>query len=60
MNLRGSATGACGTPFWMVPELLLGELNSVESNVYAFSVTVWEVYAMMRGRSCMLVRMVGQ
>jgi serine/threonine protein kinase len=39
------SVGACGTPFWMAPELLLGELNSLKSDVYAFGVMVWEVYA---------------
>jgi len=37
--------GATGTPFWMAPELLLGELNSVASDVYSFGITLWEVYA---------------
>jgi len=39
------STGACGTPFWMAPELLLGELNSIESDIYSFGITLWEVYA---------------
>mmetsp|Transcript_34623 Transcript_34623/g.55852 ORF Transcript_34623/g.55852 Transcript_34623/m.55852 type:complete len:520 (+) Transcript_34623:2-1561(+) len=39
------SSGACGTPFWMAPELLLGELNTTESDVYAFGITFWEVYA---------------
>jgi guanylate cyclase len=39
------AVGACGTPFWMAPELLLEQLNSLKSDVYAFGIMVWEVYA---------------
>jgi serine/threonine protein kinase len=39
------AIGACGTPFWMAPELLLGHGNSLKSDVYAFGIMVWEVYA---------------
>ena len=37
--------GAQGTPFFMAPELLMGGKISVESDVYAFGVTVWEVIA---------------
>ena len=29
----------------MAPELLLGQLNSLKSDVYAFGIMVWEVYA---------------
>ena len=35
--------GAQGTPFFMAPELLRGGRISVESDVYAFGVTLWEV-----------------
>lgn len=37
--------GPAGTPFWMAPELLRGEANSPQSDVFAFGVTMWEVYA---------------
>jgi len=39
------AIGACGTPFWMAPELLMGHGNSLQSDVFAFGIMVWEVYA---------------
>lgn len=37
---------AVGTPFWMAPELLLGEANTTQttqSDVYSFGVLLWEV-----------------
>jgi len=40
------SSGACGTPFWMAPELILGmTLNTVDTDIYAFGMTMWEVYA---------------
>ena len=36
---------AQGTPYWMSPELLLGEPNSAASDIYALGITCWEVYA---------------
>jgi serine/threonine protein kinase len=37
--------GVSGTPYWMAPELLTGDTNTVESDVYAFGITLWEVYS---------------
>lgn len=39
--------GARGTPYWMAPELLTGEIqcNNAASDVYAFGVLLYEVYA---------------
>jgi serine/threonine protein kinase len=34
-----------GTPFWMAPELLNGSPCSVHSDMYAFGITLWEVFA---------------
>ncbi|CAB9499064.1 activated protein kinase catalytic subunit alpha-1 [Seminavis robusta] len=40
------AMGACGTPYWMAPELLRGEsTNTTASDVYAFGVILAEVYS---------------
>ncbi|KAJ1468872.1 kinase-like domain-containing protein, partial [Baffinella frigidus] len=39
-----AASGPCGTPFWMAPELLNGDANSVQSDVYAFGITLFETY----------------
>ena len=36
---------AQGTPYWMSPELLLGEPNTAASDIYALGITCWEVYA---------------
>lgn len=37
--------GACGTPYWMAPELLRGETsNTTFSDVYAFGIILFEVY----------------
>jgi serine/threonine protein kinase len=40
-----SRKGGQGTPYWMAPELLEGEESSVLSDMYAFGITCWEVYA---------------
>ncbi|EDQ85134.1 uncharacterized protein MONBRDRAFT_34366 [Monosiga brevicollis MX1] len=37
--------GGIGTPYWMAPELLRGEVCTTASDVYAFGVTVWETVA---------------
>jgi len=38
--------GACGTPFWMAPELLRGDsTNTIESDVYSFGIILYEVYS---------------
>lgn len=38
--------GACGTPFWMAPELLRGDSsNTIESDVYSFGIILYEVYS---------------
>jgi len=42
---RYASAGPCGTPFWMAPELLRGGRNSPQSDVYAFGITIFEVYA---------------
>ena len=34
--------GAVGTPYWMAPELITGGVCTVESDVYAFGITLWE------------------
>jgi serine/threonine protein kinase len=46
--VRGrSQKKAQGTPYWMSPELLSGQSsNSVASDIYAFGITCWEVYAL--------------
>jgi serine/threonine protein kinase len=42
---RQGELGVSGTPYWMAPELLTGGTNTVESDVYAFGITLWEVYS---------------
>ena len=38
--------GAQGTPYWMAPELLLGDsLNTPESDVYSFGIILYELYS---------------
>jgi len=34
-----------GTPYWMAPELLRGERNTVASDVYSFGIILYEVYS---------------
>eukprot|EP00730_Choanoeca_flexa_P009273 TRINITY_DN12619_c0_g1_i11.p1 TRINITY_DN12619_c0_g1~~TRINITY_DN12619_c0_g1_i11.p1 ORF type:complete len:1792 (+),score=424.64 TRINITY_DN12619_c0_g1_i11:732-5378(+) len=34
--------GAVGTPFWMAPEVINGGECTVQSDVYAFGITLWE------------------
>ena len=37
--------GMVGTPFWMAPELLRGELCTRESDVYAFGIMMYEIFS---------------
>ena len=38
--------GATGSPFWMAPELLRGEVNNnADTDAYSFGVIVYEVYS---------------
>lgn len=38
--------GAVGTPYWMSPELLLGEsVNSAASDIYAYGMVMYEIYS---------------
>ena len=38
--------GVMGTPFWMAPELLRGQVeNNAASDVYAFGMILYEVYS---------------
>ncbi|EKX51315.1 hypothetical protein GUITHDRAFT_66208, partial [Guillardia theta CCMP2712] len=34
-----------GTPFWMAPELLNGEKNTIKTDTFAFGILLWEVYS---------------
>jgi len=36
--------GACGTPFWMAPELLRGGRNTPAADIYSFGILLSEVY----------------
>ncbi|CAB9509964.1 activated protein kinase catalytic subunit alpha-1 [Seminavis robusta] len=36
---------ACGTPYFMGPELLLGNPNSTASDMYSIGVVLWELYS---------------
>ena len=44
-SISGKKKRAHGTMYWMAPELLNGAPNSIESDMYAFGLTLWEVYA---------------
>jgi serine/threonine protein kinase len=45
-GLTGKKTYATfGSPFWMAPELLAGEPNSPDSDIYALGIMIWEVYS---------------
>jgi serine/threonine protein kinase len=37
--------GNVGTPLWMAPELLNGEVSTAESDVYAFSIMLVEIFS---------------
>ncbi|KAL3909213.1 MAG: hypothetical protein SGARI_002712 [Bacillariaceae sp.] len=38
--------GAAGTPYWTAPEVILGQTsNTAESDVYAFGITLYELYS---------------
>merc|ERR1712174_28873 len=37
--------GCTGTPLWMAPELLRGESNTTSSDVYAFGISLYEIYS---------------
>jgi serine/threonine protein kinase len=39
------SAGVHGTPLWMAPELIRGEPNTTASDVYAFGITLSEVYS---------------
>jgi serine/threonine protein kinase len=39
-------TGVQGTPLWMAPELLTGHVSTLESDVYAFGILLFEVLAL--------------
>lgn len=41
----GDTNPGAGTPRYMAPELFRGEACSLPSDVYAFGVTLWEMYA---------------
>lgn len=43
--------GVTGTPYWMAPELLAGNTNTVESDVYAFGMTLWAVGGLQQRES---------
>ena len=38
-------TKSRGTPYWIAPEVLNGEENTPASDVYAFGIMLWEIYA---------------
>eukprot|EP00043_Microstomoeca_roanoka_P017580 m.184170 g.184170 ORF g.184170 m.184170 type:complete len:1326 (+) comp16663_c4_seq1:290-4267(+) len=43
-----SSTGvgkACGTPYWMAPEVLRGEATTAASDVYSFSIILFEIFS---------------
>ena len=44
LSQKRRSEGIAGTPFWMAPELLLGLPSSPASDVYAFGVTLFEVF----------------
>eukprot|EP00238_Polyblepharides_amylifera_P001073 CAMPEP_0196572604 /NCGR_PEP_ID=MMETSP1081-20130531/2618_1 /TAXON_ID=36882 /ORGANISM="Pyramimonas amylifera, Strain CCMP720" /LENGTH=1072 /DNA_ID=CAMNT_0041889967 /DNA_START=195 /DNA_END=3410 /DNA_ORIENTATION=- len=44
LSAKRRASGLLGTPYWMAPELLQGESATVHSEVYAFGVTMFEVF----------------
>lgn len=46
LSAKKKYMGACGTPYWMAPELLRYEsLNTAESDVYSFGIILYELYS---------------
>jgi len=46
LSAKKKYMGACGTPYWMAPELLRKEsLNTAESDVYSFGIILYELYS---------------
>ena len=46
LSAKKKYLGACGTPYWMAPELLRREsTNTPESDVYSFGIILYELYS---------------
>lgn len=42
-NLRDGVEGAKGTPLWMAPEVMAGEIFNEKADVYSFGIVLWEI-----------------
>lgn len=42
-NLRDGIEGAKGTPLWMAPEVMAGEIFNEKADVYSFGIVLWEI-----------------
>ena len=46
LSAKKKYMGACGTPYWMAPELLRKDsVNTAESDVYSFGIILYELYS---------------
>eukprot|EP01098_Paradermamoeba_levis_P017041 TRINITY_DN9546_c0_g1_i1.p1 TRINITY_DN9546_c0_g1~~TRINITY_DN9546_c0_g1_i1.p1 ORF type:complete len:220 (-),score=64.21 TRINITY_DN9546_c0_g1_i1:35-622(-) len=47
-NIDGNAQGPVSSPFYMAPEILLGESFTTKADVYSFGILCWEVLTLKK------------